>query len=189
VYSGDTNFAGSTSAVITIDSNNFTTSLSPTTISVAPGGTAATTLTITGMGPAQLLSLSCSGPSILGCAFTPASVSLAASGTATVSLVVAAAPTTPVASVVPPSKGLTLALLPFGTLLVLGLMRRRRPLKITLLVFLLCLGSLGMLSGCGDKSNVGTPLGSSTQTVMVNVSSTTASTTFTQSVALTVNVQ
>jgi hypothetical protein len=189
VYSGDTNFAGSTSAVITVDSNTFTLSLSPTALTVVPGGTAATTLTILGTGPAQLLSLSCTGPSILGCAFTPLSVSLAAAGTATVNLEVAAAPTTPVASIPAPSRGFALALLPFGTLLAFGMSMRRRRWNVALLACLLCFGSLGMLSGCSQKSNIGTTLGSSTQTVMVNVTGESDSVPFTQSVALTVYIQ
>lgn len=188
VYSGDTNYSGSTSAVITINSNTFAIGISPSTLSVVPGGAAATTLTITGSGPAQVLSLSCTAPSILGCAFTPTSVSLAAGGTTTVNLEVAAVPTT-ARLISTPSKVYAVSFLPLGALLAFGLSMYRRRSKMVLLAVLLCLGSLGMLSGCGDKSNVGTTLGPSTQTVTVNVTGTAGSTPFVQSVALTVNVQ
>jgi hypothetical protein len=189
VYSGDTNFAGSTSTAVTINVDDFSISATPTTLTVVPGQAAQTTLTIVGSGPsAQTLSLSCTAPNILGCSFTPASASVGIAGTTTVTVSIAAVATTPVGAIAAPSKGYTLALLPLAALLMLGLGRRRRS-RAALFVLLLCLGALGILSGCNQPSNFGTPLPASTQTVTVNVSSVGGTVIFSQSIALTINVQ
>jgi hypothetical protein len=189
VYSGSTSFAGSTSAAVTVNVDDFSISVSPTTLSVVPGQAAQTTLTIVGSGPsAQALSLSCTAPSILGCAFTPTSVTLGAGATTTVTVEVGAVATTSTRDLAPASKIYAAALLPLGALLALGLTFRRRS-KMALLAFLLCFASFGMLSGCSEKSNIGTPLAASTQTVTVNVSATGGPTIFTESVVLTVNIQ
>ena len=196
VYTGDTNFAASTSALLTINADNFTLSATPTTLSVAPGAETPVTLTVVGSGPsAQTLSLSCTAPGILGCAFfapnatySTSLISFAAGATTVLTLQVAAVPTTSMRSVADPSKAFAATLLPLGALLAFGLGARRRS-KVRLPAFLLWVGSLGMLSGCTELSNIGTPLGASTQSVIVNVSSSGTSTTYTQSVTLTVNVQ
>ena len=105
----------------------------------------------------------------------------------TVSVEVAAVATT-TGAVSHSSKVYAAALLPLGALLLLGLGVRRRS-KVVFLAFVICLGSLGMLSGCSEKNNAGTPLSASTQTVTLNVSGTGGPTIFTQSIQLTVNVQ
>jgi len=184
-YSGDTNYAGSTSNVVTVDVDSFTISASPTTLSVVPGQAAQTTITITGQGPAaQTITYSCSAPSMLGCAFTPLSTNLPAAGTATVTLSVAAVATT--SSLKTSSHAYELAWVPFGMLLALGLRARRRS-KLSLLSAVLCLFGLVMISGCSEN-NFGKPLQPSTQSVVVTVSGPGASP-LTQTLTLTVNIQ
>lgn len=184
-YSGDTNYAGSTSNTVTVDVDSFSVSANPTSVSVVPGQAVQSSLTITGQGPAtQILSLSCTAPDILGCAFTPATVSLPPNGTISVTLAVGAVATT--SSVRTASRGYSLAFLPLAALLPLGLVRRRRS-KFGLPVLALCFLALGLVSGCAEN-NIGKALAPSTQSVLVTVSG-TGSSPLTQSVTLTVNVQ
>jgi hypothetical protein len=184
-YSGDTNDAGSTSNTVTENVDSFTVSASPTTLSAVPGQAAQTTLKITGQGPAtQTLSLSCTGPSSLGCAFTPSSASVPSNGTASVAVSVGAVATTSSLSV--SSRKYALAWLPFATLLTLGFGARRRS-KLALLTAMLCFVSLGLISGCAEN-NIGKALSPGTQSIAVTVSG-QGSNPFTQSVILTVNVQ
>ena len=184
-YSGDMNYAGSTSNVVTVDVDSFTIAASPTTLSVVPGQAAQTSITITGTGPAiQTLSLSCSAPAILGCAFTPGSASVPASGSVSVNLSVAAVATT--ASVRGATRSYELAMLPFGALCLFGLAARRRS-KIKLMMVLLGVLALDSLSGCSEN-NIGKAVAASTQSVVVTVSGPGA-TPLTQTLTLTVNVQ
>ena len=92
VYGGDTNFAGSTSAVLTqtVEAASFTLGLSPTTMSVASGGTGSTTVTVTPVsGFNQQISFACSGlPTFSTCTFAPSTVTPSGTTAATTMLTV-----------------------------------------------------------------------------------------------------
>ena len=183
-YSGDINYAGSTSNAVTVDVDSFTVSATSSPVSVTPGQAASTTLTITGLGPAtQTLSLSCAAPVMLGCAFTPSSASVSSSAPTTVALSIGSVATTSSLSSV--TRPYAWAFLPFAALLSFGFRRRRS--KVILLCAVLCLLGLGLMSGCAEN-NIGTALPPSTQSVVVTVSGPGANP-LTQSVTLTVNVQ
>jgi hypothetical protein len=185
VYSGDTNYAGSTSNIVVVSVDSFSVSASSTTLSVVPGQTAQTTLTITGQGPAsQLLSLSCVAPTgILGCSFNPSAVTLTSNGTAQVVVTVAAVATT---GQIKTHRSYELAWLPLSALLIVGLGTRRKS-RLALLVALFCLLPLSLVTGCAEN-NIGKAVQPSTQTVALLISGPGANPQ-TQAVVLTVNIQ
>ncbi|SNT34490.1 NHL repeat-containing protein [Granulicella rosea] len=184
-YSGDNSYAGSTSNTVTVNVDSFAMTASSTTLSVAPGQAAQTTLTFTGLGPAvQLLSLSCTGPSSLGCAFTPASASVPVNGSVTVNLSVGAVATTSSLRRSPPLYAL--AYLPFAGVLGLGFKRRRHP-RLLMLALALVFLPLASLCGCAEN-NIGKRLAAGAQTLTVTAAG-PGTNPLTQSVTLTVNVQ
>ncbi|MBB5062240.1 pectinesterase family protein [Granulicella mallensis] len=96
VYGGDTNFAPSTSAALSITitaavQSSFTLGLSPTSGTVTSGSMATSTITITPSGGFnQQVSFACSGlPQNASCSFSPATVTPSGTGTATSTLTIA----------------------------------------------------------------------------------------------------
>ncbi len=97
-YGGDSNFAASTSAVETVSVNapDYTVSANPSALTLSPGQSGSSTLTITSEGFSGTVAFSCGSlPSHLSCAFNPSSGQVTVSGgspkTATVVLTVSAA--------------------------------------------------------------------------------------------------
>jgi hypothetical protein len=95
-YGGDTTFAGSTSAAVTLAVNapaDFAISANSASGSIAPGASAATVLTLTPSGGfSGTVTLACSGlPSGAVCSFSPASVSMSGSAAATSTLTISTA--------------------------------------------------------------------------------------------------
>jgi subtilase family serine protease len=189
-YSGDTNFAASTSPAQTLDVQDFRIAASPSTVTVtAPGQSGTTTLTVTPLGGfSQTLSYSCGLlPSETTCTFAAVS---ATSETLTI------ATTAPSArldkSPVRRSRGIFYALLLPGMLgLVVSAGNRKRRLsvvRVLSLVGVLALSTLWM-SACGGSStprNPGTPTGTSTVTVTATTGGATA---LTHNVPITLTVQ
>ena len=177
-YSGDTNFASSTSSAMAYSVKYFNVSANPTTVSVsAPGQSGSTTLTVTPLGGFnQSVSYSCTGlPAEATCTFAAASAS---SETLTI------ATTGPSASLDKihsgRSRGLFYALMLPGILglaLSAGNRKSRRAVRVLSFVACLSLATL-LMPGCGGgstaQSNPGTPVGSSSVTVTATAGSLTA---------------
>ena len=181
VYSGDTNFSGSTSSTVTVNVQalvpSFTLGASPTSGTVTAGATAQTTITVTPVnGFNSPVSFACSGlPTGATCSFSPSSVTPSGSAVTTAMSIA----TTAQSAALTPSRGpasrsglrggATLAFLAGGGL---WLFRRRKnlrwPLALPTMIALLAFATL--LSGCvGSKSKVATitvtaTAGSETQT-------------------------
>jgi hypothetical protein len=99
VYAGDTNFAGSTSPVLTQTVADFSLSASPTSTSVTAGSTSTYTITITPVGGFnQTISFQCGGAPTLATCTAPASESATGSSYAPFNVTVA----TTAASIAPP---------------------------------------------------------------------------------------
>lgn len=193
-YSGDTTYAGSTSAALAQVVNaaavpGFSLSVSPATITVTPGQSGTVTLKVTpDNGFNQAVSFACSGlPSEAACSFSPVTVTpngTAASST-TMTITTTAASTSRNSSPWPFAGG--------GTVLALGLLFFRRKKRLpALLCLTLLLGISGMAIGCGGGAtkppgNTGTPAGTSTVTVIA--SSGSGASAITQTAALTLTVQ
>jgi hypothetical protein len=184
-YSGDNAFATSTSNTVTVNVDSFSISSNTTTVSVIPGQATQAILTITGQGPAtQLVAISCSGPSTLGCSFSPAIANVPAGGSLAVTISVGAVATT--SKLDTGSSNYSLALLPLGALLLFGI-RKRKLVTMGILAAVLCLLPLGLLSGC-SANNEGSPLAASSQSVVVTVTGTNGDT-LSQTVTLGVAIQ
>jgi hypothetical protein len=207
IYSGDSNYNGSAAQIPqTVNpAPTFTVAASPTTINIpAPGQSGSTTLTFTSQnalsGSATLTSAACSGlPFESSCSFSPATIDLAADGTATTTLTVM---TTAPSVVVPLARnrwdvggwkatggGIALAcllFLGFVTVLFRG-KQRRWGVALLFTSFLLLAVSVGCGGGGGSSGggggNPGTPVGSKVITVTVTINGVT------QTLPLTVNVQ
>ncbi len=97
-YRGNSNFAASTSTAVTVTVQavpaSFTVSASPASLSITPGQTGTTTLSVTPAGGfAQAVSFACSGlPSEASCTFAPATVTPGASAVTTTLTVTTTAP-------------------------------------------------------------------------------------------------
>jgi hypothetical protein len=97
-YGGDSNFAASTSAAVTVTVQavpaSFTVSASPASLSITPGQTGTTMLSVTPAGGfAQAVSFACSGlPSEASCTFAPATVTPGASAVTTTLTITTTAP-------------------------------------------------------------------------------------------------
>jgi pseudomonalisin len=210
VYSGDSTFAGSTSAAVSLVVNaaanpgSFTLAASPATLTAAPtvgtNTTSTSTITVTSVnGLTGAVALSCAVTPATGapptCTMSQASLTLAANGTATstVSIVSAGGTSSCTTSEVrrPNWFGAGSGGVALASLLLLFLPgRKRRALRGLAMVSLLAAG-LGALSGCGGSgtsacSNVvsgGTTAGTYTVTVTGTSGTVTANTT----VSITVN--
>ncbi|MGD0443957.1 MAG: pectinesterase family protein [Edaphobacter sp.] len=172
IYGGNTNFAPSTSAALSITitavvPGSFTLSLSPTNGSVASGSTATTTITITpSRGFNQQVSFACSGlPQNASCSFSPATVTPSGSGTATSTLTIATASASAALDQHQPalpgqsSGGMTaMAFLGGGGLLGWTLLRRRKSGSLWYVQLGLALMMLAVSAaiGCGGSSTPAT---------------------------------
>lgn len=181
-YAATGSFAASTSSPLTIAVQGFSIAASETTLNIAPGSSASTTLTFTAAGGlAGTISYSCSGlPSYIACSFSPASASLSG-GTATTVL------TFSVASTI---SGWLLPVLPLLGFLPTGGKRRRR----WAMVAIAALGiGLTALTGCGgggsSSASTTQPPPAGQQTATVTATTTTAAGTITSTQQITVNVQ
>ena len=176
-FSGDANYAGSTSSAITVNiSPDFSFAAGNTTVSVAQGASVTNVLTITGQTgynkTVNFSSTSCTGlPNLTGCSFNPPSVT--GSGTTTVSI-----------STTPPSlaawhHGVEFTTLGFvfAGVLLMGLPSRRGRSYAALSV-VLCMLAIGSVAcggggdggGGGGGGNPGTTKGSYTITVTATTS-------------------
>jgi uncharacterized protein (TIGR03118 family) len=149
-------------------SPNFSLSLSAQSATVTPGGAANLMISAASVGGFNgEISLSCAAVAGLTCAFNPATISAGASASST--LTVSAASTTPVNGYSLPG---VLTLLPglgwFGTLLTTG---KRKPLTRKSILSMSVLGLLLVVSlfalGCGGSSSKQTPAAGSQVTLMV----------------------
>lgn len=200
VYSGDPDYTGSTSTVLslTVNASGFTVALAPTSLTVTAGSSGNTTVTITPVGGFNAqITFSCSGlPAQATCSFSPGTITPNGNNNAATStLAIATDVQSAATSRSSPSHGgfktpkeTWLALMLFG---LGGLARARRKLAKrgywTAVVFvcgsLACLG--GVLIGCGGggSSSSGTPKGTSTVTVTATNGNTT------QTAKLTLTIQ
>ena len=180
-YSGDTNFASSTSSAVPYSVKYFNVSANPTTVAVtAPGQSGSTTLTVTPLGGFnQSVSYSCTGlPSEATCTFAAASATREMLTIAT---------TGPSASLDKIHSGRSRTLfyawmLPgfLGLVLAAGNRKSRRALRLLSFIAVLSLAASWM-PACGGggggssiQSNPGTPVGTSTVTVTATAGSLTA---------------
>jgi hypothetical protein len=171
-----------------VGSPNFSLNLSAQSATVAPGGSANLMVSASAAGGFNSpITLSCTAPAGLSCAFNPTTISpgsSAASSTLTVSAT----------STAPPVTGygvLGMALLPglglFGTVLTT---RKRNPLTRKSIVWTTTLGLLLLVSifsvGCGSNSN-NSPTTPASKAVNLTVTGTSGSLTQSSVVAVTVN--
>jgi Bacterial Ig-like domain (group 3)/FG-GAP-like repeat len=185
-YGGDSNFAASTSAAVTVTVQavpaSFTVSASPASLSVTPGQTGTTTLSVTPAGGfAQAVSFACSGlPSEASCTFAPATVTPGSSAATTTLTITTTAPQASaersrIYRSAPPG------LLALGSLLLFAMPGAKRGARWSgwfVLVIALAVG--GGFIGCGGggsgsggsggsggstTTNPGTPAGTSSVTV------------------------
>ena len=191
-YSGDSNYAGSTSAAVTITIRDFSMSVNPSTINFsAPGQSGNATITLTPLeGFTGTVNLICDGQYSQGltCAISPSSINLSGSSAANATLTVTS---TAQASFPPPSSppGVPPAVrLPFGwPWLLAGLMAlgtlaslaaaRRRPAG---WLFATALLVVGVWAACGGGSSGGSGGGSSPAAPVPLESISPASLTFSQ---------
>ncbi len=196
-YAGNASFAPSTSAAVPVTVQplppDFGIAASPTTLSMAPGGTGTSTVTITPLnGFDNAVTFTCSGmPSEATCTFNPTSVTpngtSTITATATISTTAASAmlhPATPRGS----APLYALAFPGLGALLGLGIFRKRLPRNVSALGMLAAaLGVAAGIGACGGgssaPSNPGTPAGTST----ITFTATSGSTVHTAAITLTVS--
>jgi len=193
VYGGDTNFAGSTSTALmqTVNPPSFTVSFNPTTVTINPGQTGTTTITVMPQyGFNQQVSFACSGlPAASTCSFSPSTVTpngSAATSTLSIATNVAMTPLHAPSPFGPRRSMEKEALLAFVLLGLGGILRARRRWR-SFFCALVVFAGLGLIiSGCGGKSSSGsgggnptTPAGTSTITVTGSAGSLNQSGTFT----------
>jgi len=177
-YSGDTNYATSTSSAGSLSVQDFQLPSTALTVNVtAPGQSGTTTITVTPLGGFnQAVSFSCSTlPSEAACSFNPVSVTPSGKAVATTLTITTAAPSAALHES-PMGRGAA----PFYALLLPGLLglvvvagdgkRKWRSIRLLGLTAMLCalmvtLPACGGGSSGGTPSNPGTPVGSSTVTV------------------------
>jgi uncharacterized protein (TIGR03118 family) len=172
-----------------VTSPDFSLNLSAQSITVAPGGSANLMISASAVGGFNSqVTLSCTAPAGLSCAFSPATISpgsSASSSTLTVSAVSTAPPVTGYGvmgmTVLLPGLGL------FGTVLAT---RKRKPLTRKSVLFTSLLGLLLFISlfalGCGSNSN-NKPTTPVSQVVNLTVTGTSGSITQSSVVAITIN--
>ena len=187
VYSGDSNFTGSTSAAVSqvVAAPDFTMTISPASISVQAGASGTTTITVQDEGGFNSnVSFACSGlPSGAACTFTletvptPAGISYS---TLTVTTSASTAALHRNSNPLLPGSALAVALCCFGW-------KKRRRLQMLVLLAVTMAG-LGLLNGCGSGgSSSGGGGGTQPVTSTVTVTATSGSLTHTATFKLTVN--
>jgi Bacterial Ig-like domain (group 3)/MBG domain (YGX type)/FG-GAP-like repeat/FG-GAP repeat len=175
VYSGDANFASSTSAAITENIEDVTLVLGSPSVSVAPGGSATETLTLTALGDLnEATTFACSGlPAGASCSFNPSSVTGNGSTTLTITT------TGNEAALDPEGDWFRGGGAAFACIILLSWPNRRRRWAKMLGIFMLCFvfsatgcggGSMGHGGGGGTGSS-GTPAGTYTITVTTTTGS------------------
>jgi hypothetical protein len=195
VYGGNTIFAGSTSTILTqtVGSPGFAVSFSPASVTINPGQSGTTTITVTPQnGFSQQVSFACSGlPAASTCSFSPSTVTpngtAASTSTLTIATDVAMTPLhapSPFGRHGSVERETLLAVVLFG---LFGLVGARRRWK-NLFSAIVLLAGLGLVvSGCGGKGSSSgsggnsstTPAGTSTVTVTATAGSVSQSGTFT----------
>ena len=191
VFSGDTNYAGSSSAPAVVNVQaDFSVAAVPPSISISsPGGKGTTTLTITGQtgynGTVNFSTTSCTGlPRESTCSFSPASVTGSGSTTLTVTTTAPHMARMTGVGAWTAGFGFTIA----AVLLGWGSKRRMRNTFLSLMAFAViatitsCGGGGGGSSGGGGSKDVGTPAGTSS----VIVTATSGAITHTATLSLTV---
>ncbi|HEY1745018.1 MAG TPA: protease pro-enzyme activation domain-containing protein [Granulicella sp.] len=208
VYSGDTNYATSTAAAVSLVVNpvvtgSFTLTPSPTTMTLAPGATSSNTDTITLAsinGFAGTVSLTCiitftgSGTASLPptCSPSSASVTLAANGKGSSTFTIVTQASTSGCTTASLSYRGPVGMMLAGILLLVLPIRRRKAVRALTMVLLLT-GGLALTSGCGKSSSGGTvcptyvTAGTTPGTYTVTVTGTSGSTTQTTTFTLTIS--
>jgi len=177
-YSGDANFTGSTSAVLTqsVGTPAFTVGLNPATITISAGQSGTTTVSVTPVfGFNQQVSFSCSGlPASSTCTFAPSTVTPSSAIAATTSMTVATNVTALLSRPTSPhqqrSRAYSQEMLALLLLGLGGLVRFRRNWKGWILCAALIAALGTAMSGCGGSKSGGggsatTPRGTYTVTV------------------------
>lgn len=183
-FTGDVNYAGSTSPPITINVQpGFSLSTSVPSISVIRGSSGKLTLTVTGQtgynGTVSFTPASCSGlPSESACTFAPPSITGAGTTTLTVTT------TAPRSAMLKGFGWKTSFGMTFAGLFLIGIPSKRRRLHraIALIVFAVLVTAVGCGGGnssSGQTSDPGTRVGSYAVSVAATSGSLTHSTTFT----------
>jgi hypothetical protein len=198
-YGGDSTYAASNSGSLTqmVVAPSYTLSASPSSLTIAQGGTGATTITVTPVGGFnQSLSFSCSGlPAYATCMFSPSSLTPNGTNTAVSSTFMIATDVQTVEQRDPAMSGSRRSV-PLWAFVVLGLggllRARRRSRRLgsicMMAAWALLLVTVGFgISGCGGKgaggsSGVLTPKG--TGNVTVTATGTGATQTLTISVTI-----
>ena len=195
-YGGDSNYAGSTSGSLNqmVVGPSYTLSANPSSLTIAQGGSGATTITVTPVGGFnQSLSFSCSGlPAYATCMFSPSALTPNGTNTAVSSTLTIATDVQMVERRERPLPGSHsgVPLWAFALLGLGGLLRARRNSRrlgsLCLWAVLLVTAGLG-ISGCGGKGSGGstgvlTPKGTS------NVTVTATGTGATQTLAISVTI-
>jgi hypothetical protein len=200
VYAGDSNFTGSTSAVLTqtVGTPSFSVSFNPATVTVTAGQSATTVVSVMpSLGFDQQVSFACSGlPAASTCAFSPTTVTPSSASAVTTTLTVA----TDVSTTAQGKPGLLnrrksgdvaqvfLAMLMLG---MSGLVRMRRRGKGWFFAAILMVGIGMVLTSCGGGGGSGngeggggtkTPTGTSTVTVTATSGNLNQTATFTLTV-------
>ena len=192
-YSGDTNFATSTSPAVqqVVQAAGFTLAASPSTVSIsAPGGSGSTTITITTAGNLKASSVgNFACPSGLPSGATCTFGAVSSSGTVSLSIATmgASAKRSPLFG---HHQQLFYAILLPGFLGMVSVAGRRRTLRgVRLLSLIVVLGLAALWVACGSGStsttpppNTGTPAGTSTITVSATSGTLQGKTTFTLTV-------
>jgi Bacterial Ig-like domain (group 3)/FG-GAP-like repeat len=194
-YGGDSNFAASTSAAVTVTvqavvvAPSFKVSATPATLSITPGQTGTTTLSVTPAGGfAQAVSFACSGlPSEASCTFAPATVTPGASAVTTTLTITTTAPQAS-AERSRISRSALPGLLALGSLLLFAMPGTKRAAgRGRWIVLVIALALAGGFIGCGGggssngsggsggsggtTTDPGTPAGASTVTVTATAGS------------------
>lgn len=166
--------------------SSFTLSSSPSALTIQPGASGTSTLTVTpGNGMSGTVSFMCSGlPSGASCSFSPANVTL--SGTAAQSTKLTITSSSTVASFRNHSR-LFFPAVTFAMAFFFVGLRKRSGLQRFLLVMIGFVG-LGLVAGCGGRSNLGGG-GGGTNPVTSTVTVTATSGSLQQTVAISLTVE
>ena len=191
-YSGDANYASSSSLATSISggiATQFTLQLNPSNLTFQSEQHATTSLTLTSLqGFADTLQMGCLGlPYAATCTFNTPQTKLAANGTTTVQLIIDTGDPLGAGSTAKldrrPTSGVLLCFLP--CLLGIGLGVRRRKIKASTLLLLLCMVGMTLAAvGCSGLHVNGTPPG--TYAFKVTASGTGSGATESETLTLTV---